>query len=112
MKSLLNDPRYAKAERWFTAACLASSSHAMLAKEALTLYGDHGPAISGCVRDHFPDDVKNHLRELARACSSASENGHKARPRYARKASMVHLAREVATRDGSGFYGPQPYPKA
>jgi hypothetical protein len=32
---------------------------------ALKTYGDHGPLISGVVREHFPEDVKRDLRQTA-----------------------------------------------
>ena len=72
-------------------------------------YGSHGADISGACRDHFPDDAKDHLRRIARAVAYHSERGHAARPKGARASSLVRLARDVATRDGGGFYGPQPF---
>jgi len=39
--------------------------HAALVDEALAKYGDHGSLISGVIRDHFPDDVKDQLRYFA-----------------------------------------------
>lgn len=38
-----------------------------LVKHSFDAYGTHGPLISGIVRSHFPDDVKNRLRFLSRA---------------------------------------------
>ena len=35
---------------------------AILTDRAFQLYGDHGPLISGCVREHFPDATKDVLR--------------------------------------------------
>lgn len=108
MPAALNRPELATAAELFAKACHASRLHDIAARCALIRYGDHGPAISGCVRDHFPDAVKDRLRELARAVTRYSEAGYAARPPRIRFDTMRQLARSVATRDGSGFYGPQP----
>lgn len=34
---------------------------------ALRDYGDDGPLIAGCVREHFPEHIKSTLRDLASA---------------------------------------------
>lgn len=52
------------------AAC--SRAHDRLARQSLLAYGDHGPNISGCVREHFPTPVKDRLRRLASAASGSS----------------------------------------
>lgn len=97
------------AAQLFAKACHASRLHSRLAARAFDRYGDAGPQISGCVRDWWPEPVKNRLRQLARATSEFSDAAWNARPSRIRAATMRHLARSVATRDGSGFYGPQPY---
>lgn len=88
----------------FEQICAASRLHSKMAKDALKEFGSHGPDISGCVRDHFPEHVKNQLRDLARK-ASASVN----RPKYMRLATLNHIGRLIATLSGSGFYGPVPY---
>lgn len=95
----------------FAVACSHSRAHSHYASKALKDFGDHGAQISGCVRDHFPEPVKQQLRTLAQLVTKYSELGHAARPKGVRLDTMRHLARSVATRDGSGFYGPQPYRK-
>lgn len=35
-------------------------------RDAEQTYGNHGPLISGIVRDHFPEELKDTLRELCR----------------------------------------------
>lgn len=112
MAKLLTDPRFRQAIVYFECACRASRKHSEIAALALAKYGDHGPDISGCVRAHFPEHVKGLLRKFARQASDYSSAGHNARPPRVRAATMVKLAREIATRDGSGFYGPQPYRNA
>lgn len=37
---------------------------AQLAEFALNTYGSQGPLVSGCIRDHFPKDIKDRLRFL------------------------------------------------
>lgn len=107
MRDLLIDPRLELPRDLFAAACKFSRWHDEESAKALEKYGDHGPGISGCVRDHFPDEVKEDLRRLAMAVAFNSDLAHQARPKGMRKATMRALAQAVATRDGSGFYGPQ-----
>ena len=40
---------------------------------AIALYGDRGPLIAGVVRDHFPEQVKDHLRQLAHGTSRQAD---------------------------------------
>lgn len=92
----------------FAMACAASREHSRLAMHAMDTYGDHGPLISGCVRDHFPERVQEALRTLARTVGAYSDAAYAARPPRVRMTTMRRLAQDIATRDGSGFYGPQP----
>lgn len=105
---ILSNPRYAIPAAHFEMACAASRAHSRLAAIALATYGDHGPDISGCVRTHFPEPVKDTLRTLARDCGYHTDAAHAARPKGTRMTTMLQIARLVATRDGSGYYGPQP----
>lgn len=107
-RDLLNDPKLAEARDLFAQACAASRLHNSQTARAFANYGDHGPQISGCIRDHFPESVKEELRNLARLVTQRSQAAHDSRPKGYRKETMRKLARAVATRDGSGFYGPQP----
>lgn len=111
-KDILERADLASAGAQFVVACAASREHDRLAAEALEKFGAHGPQISGCVRDHFPSDVKDKLRALARDVTTYSDRGYALRPSRVRLDTMRHLARSIATRDGSGFYGPQPYRSA
>lgn len=106
--TLIGNPKFAAAEAHFVAACAASRAHSLCAAKALDLYGDHGSLISGCVRDHFPSPIKDFLRTLAQPVTLESDAGYSTRPARVQFATMRKLAREVATRDGSGVYGPQP----
>lgn len=105
---VLTRPDLAPARYLFEGACRASRLHQSEAQRALANYGSHGPLISGCVRSHFPKAVKDRLRGLAQAASARSDAAYAARPPRVRFATMRRLARAVATRDGSGRYGPQP----
>ena len=103
----LYQPRFATVVAHFEDACRASRLHSEYAAAQLRVFGDHGSQISGCVRDHFPDDRKAVLRDLARKVGVASDRAHAARPKGVRLATINMIGRLVATRDGSGFYGPQ-----
>jgi hypothetical protein len=112
MKSIFQREELSTAATHFERACKVSRLHSSQAQRALANYGDHGALISGCVRDHFPETVKNELRTLAQLVTVESDAGYAARPPRIRFTTMRHLARSIATRDGSGFYGPQPYRSA
>lgn len=105
--ALLARPALATVALKFRSACSASRLHSEHAAFCLKLYGDHGPLISGCVREHFPEDEKQFLRDLSRLVTTKGDEARAARPKGARMATVNRLARLVATRDGSGFYGPQ-----
>lgn len=92
----------------FAMACAASRAHMALATAALETFGRHGPLVSGCVRSHFPEPVKQALRELARECGRRSDMARAARPRGMHASTVNRIACAIATRDGSGHYGPQP----
>lgn len=107
MRTRLNRADLQPAATLFAKACKASRMHARESRRALANYGDKGAAISGCVRDHFPDSIKEQLRRLARLVTESSDAAYKARPKGVRFSTMRELARDIATRDGCGFYGPQ-----
>lgn len=106
-QGVLNRSDLKQARTLFEHACSASRLHSKLAAHALKQFGDHGPAIAGCVRDHFPPDCKETLRAMARDVTRFSDEAYAARPARVRWQTMRKLASAVATRDGSGFYGPQ-----
>jgi hypothetical protein len=108
MKNLLDSPKFAEVVTHFEAACKASRHHGVLADEALQQFGSYGPPISGAVRDHFPDTYKDELRRLARLVTEESDKAYAARPKRVRHETVRWLGQLVATRYGSGFYGPQP----
>lgn len=105
--AILDRPALATVALKFKSACSASRQHSEHAAWCLSYFGDHGPQISGCVRDHFPEDEKQFLRDLARLVTTKGDEARAARPKGTRMATVNRLARLVATRDGSGFYGPQ-----
>ncbi len=107
MQSTLNDPKFADAVSHFENACKASRDHSSLASQSLEEFGKRGSLISGVVQDHFPEPLKNKLRDLARLVTSESDAAYAARPRYVRLATIRNLGKLVARRDGSGFYGPR-----
>lgn len=101
-------PKFDKAIEHFTRSVMASKEHSSLVESALNKYGDHGPQISGIVREHFPESVKYKLRDLARKVTAESDAAWAARPKGVRDSTMRKLSQAVAKLHGSGFYGPQP----
>lgn len=106
---ILKNPKFSAVVAHYERACRASRLHSSEAKRAFVNYGDHGVQISGCVRDHFPPNVKDQLRSLARIVSDELDKAKAARPKYARMSTIIHIGRLIATRDGCGFYGPAKY---
>lgn len=90
----------------FEKATRASRAHSRLVSESMDKYGDQGPQISGIIREHFPTDVKNRLRKLARDINKYADAAYYARPKGVRNTTMQALAGAVATKTGTGFYGP------
>jgi len=107
VNKLLTRPDLQLSCQLFALACHVSRAHDSYAAEALKVHGDHGSLISGCVRDHFPEHVKNTLRAMALSVTKYSDSAYAARPRGVRYSTMIQLARAVAARDGSGYYGPR-----
>lgn len=105
---IIDRPDLQRAADLFADACRISRQHAEEAAAALRTYGAHGADIAGCVRVHFPVVTKDYLRSLARNVSILTDAAHAARPPRVRLSTMRALARAVAQRDGSGYYGPQP----
>jgi len=105
--NILERPDLAISADLFAESCRISRDHVKAASDALKAYGDHGPDISGVVRDHFPVCTKDYLRSLARNVSILCTAAYAARPKGVRLTTMRALAQAVAARDGSGFYGPQ-----
>ena len=104
---LLARPDLQRAAELFADACRISQDHMRAAASALNTYGAHGPDVSGCVRERFPECTKSYLRSLARNVSILTAAANAARPARVRVSTMRALARAVAARDGAGFYGPQ-----
>lgn len=84
---------------------MASRAHTALTEKACREYGDYGPQISGCMRDHFPQELKKRLVRLARAVTRHNQFGCDARPRFVRHSTMRELARSICRVNGTGFYG-------
>lgn len=106
-KKLLARQDLSAARFHFENACRASRKHQELVRLSLEEHGDRGSQISGIIRDHFPEHVKNRLRNLCRTITTESDRAWAARPPRVRTETMRRLASAVAQRDGSGFYGPR-----
>jgi hypothetical protein len=72
---------------------------------AFDKYGDHGSHVSGVVRDHFPPEIKNELRELASAIAKQLDAAYAARPKGVRKTTIRMIGSAVAKHVGYGSYG-------
>jgi hypothetical protein len=103
----LRDPRFRDVVACFETCLAYARAHDDLAAVALKTYGNHGAQISGCVRDHFPQVIKDALRWQARAVTYHNERAYEARPARVRHETIRAIGRAIAKRDGCGFYGPQ-----
>lgn len=81
-----------------------SRRHAERAQYALRIYGDHGPQISGVIRDHFPDAIKDELREYCTVMNACADAAWKARPSRVRQSTMRALRDAIRAEVGAGFY--------
>ena len=111
MRNLFLDDKLSTARMWFIDACIASQTYDKMLRSALETYGDEGPSVSGAGRDHFPDDVKQRLRNQADAVTAYCGLAWASKPHKYRDATMRLLAQQCADKHGSGFYGPQPTAK-
>lgn len=107
MYRFINRPDLAISQSEMESACHCSRAYSAQFQVYLAAYGDHGADVSGCGRDHFPIEAKDHMRRIAAAVSYHSQRAYAARPARVRHATILRLGQEIATRDGTGFYGPQ-----
>lgn len=90
--------------RLYREALRLSREHGDLSAQLLVRHGDHGPLISGVIRDHFPDADKDALRGLCRAMNAKAEEAWAARPPRVRVATMRRLFDLLRAECGSGRY--------
>jgi hypothetical protein len=94
------------AEQQMILAYAHSRAHRDLSEQALLVYGDHGSPISGVVRDHFPEFVKNELRSLslrvARLLDESRVSWSKARKHLR---TWIRLKDAIIAKYGKGYYG-------
>jgi len=67
--SWTRDQHLAEANTAMEQASTLDCAYARLVTFALATYGDHGPLISGVIRDHFPVETKSILRTLCHGAS-------------------------------------------
>jgi hypothetical protein len=96
---------WTECESHLRAAIMASKAHAKLTQWAMAQYGDHGPQISGCMRTHFPEQIKDRLRRLARLVAIRNDRAMQAKPKRCHVASVRKRARAMVRELGTGFYG-------
>lgn len=89
-------------------ACHHSREHSAEVKAALVMYGDgNGVQISGVIRDHFPDFVKESLRLRCAAISAVTDHAWKVRPPRVQRHTLLTLQSRIVHAVGTGFYGPK-----
>lgn len=101
----LDNPKFADSQHYFEVACAVSRKHRDVQNAAYEKYGKQGPIISVIGQDHFPEDVKEELRSLARETSFMNNKGVEKKPARVRRETIYNLAREVSHKNGIGFYG-------
>ena len=111
MRNLFLDEKLALSRMWFIDACIASQTYDKMLRNALGTYGSQGPNVSGAGRDHFPEAVKQKLRNQADAVTAYCDLAWSSKPHKYRDTTMRQLAQQCADKHGSGFYGPQPSAK-
>lgn len=104
---LLTRPDLVSARDWFAASCAASREWSATVSRMAREHGipEHSTHVSGIGYDAFPEDVKDKLRDLARKVTRYIDQAYAHRPARVRYSTMIALARAVALRDGTGFYG-------
>jgi len=68
-------------------------------RDAERTYGDHGPLISGVVRDHFPGPVKDQLRAYVRVIQDQQDQSL---AHWVASGRRAHTWRETRTRMQEG----------
>lgn len=101
---LMNRPELAEAREQFELAFRYSREHSKQVDDACKKYGDHGPQISGVIRDHFPDDVKEQLRLLCWLMNTANEGAYKMKPKGMHRTTFYRFRDAIRERVGTGFY--------
>lgn len=104
---LLDQPDLERAAYAFRVAAAKASAYDVTLSLCLDVFGKHGPIVSGIGRDHFPDEYKRLLRQLARDATDATNHAYTLRPRGVHEATMRKVAQAVARKYETGFYGPQ-----
>ena len=101
----LDNPKFADSQHYFEVACAASRKHRDVQNAAYAQYGNKGPYISAIGQDHFPEDVKEELRSLAREVSAMQQFAFDKKPPKVHFSTIVKLGHEVSHKFGKGFYG-------
>lgn len=101
-----NDLIAQTAEQLLVLAYAHSRAHTELAKLAMEQHSDHGSLIAGCVRDHFPTEVKDRLRNLALEIGPLMDESKRIwRKSGKHLRTWIRLKDQVVARDGKGYYG-------
>lgn len=87
--------KFSDAIVWFTHAVNTKAQYNDLVNKSLAKYGDHGPLISGVIRDHFPEETKNVLRRVNHDYNEFDDKGFAARPPRVQISTMRQLREAV-----------------
>jgi len=104
----LNDPRWQPCITRLEVCCMLSRHWSEQVQRYIKLHGDViGCHTSGCYNPDWPETVKNRLRDLAFGVGLMEDEAYRFRPRKTHRSTVTSIARFIARRDGSGYYGPQ-----
>lgn len=107
MMKILLRPDLAESRKLFEKAAARSRAWNRAVARAISKYGERpgGGHISGIYSDHFPEHVKDGLRNLARSVTEYGDAARAARPKRVRSETISALRLAVRRRYGGGFYG-------
>lgn len=87
----LKEPQFAEMVECFRASLTLKAVYSRTVKMCLFSYGDHGPDISGIVKEHFPKWAKDLLRGLLRKSYEFQGAGERSRPAGTRSATVTAI---------------------
>lgn len=106
-RNILRRPELAEPIRQLERACRLSRRWNSYVAFNIERYGAvQGNHVSGVYNEAWPVRVKGRLRIVAQAVGNISDLAFTLRPKGIHSSTISRLYREVAMRDGCGFYGP------
>lgn len=90
---LQDDTRFDDARRHFAMVAMLEHTARLIRDDATATYGTNGTWIAGGFCDHWPESIKQPLRDLNLAINAATDAGFAARPPRVRGVTMQRLYR-------------------